>query len=131
MNFQNFIPPTLKDSIKINRVLKKGEVFTKIYDLDDYTFSNPAGSENPLSELTIDLLAKLPSQVAKLPLDGSNIGGINIDLELKKLHFEKLEANIIQEFPPSSFSVAGMPVGFIGMEFVDTKLEIEMVFVFL
>ncbi|MBT4149775.1 MAG: hypothetical protein HOE46_05315, partial [Candidatus Marinimicrobia bacterium] len=126
MNFQNFIPPTLKDSIKINRVLKKGEVFTKIYDLDDYTFSNPAGSQNPLSELTIDLLAKLPSQVAKLPLDGSNIGGINIDFELKKLHFEKLEANIIQEFPPSSFSVAGMPVGFIGMEFVDTKLEIEM-----
>ena len=126
MNFQNFIPPTLKDSIKINRVLKKGEVFTKIYDLDDYTFYNPAGSQNPLSELTIDLLAKLPSQVAKLPLDGSNIGGINIDLELKKLHFEKLEANIIQEFPPSSFSVAGMPVGFIGMEFVDTKLEIEM-----
>ncbi|MBT3738033.1 MAG: hypothetical protein HOG33_02945, partial [Candidatus Marinimicrobia bacterium] len=126
MNFQNFIPPTLKDSIKINRVLKKGEVFTKIYDLDDYTFSNPAGSQTPLSELTIDLLAKLPSQVAKLPLDGSNIGGINIDLELKKLHFEKLEANIIQEFPPSSFSVAGMPVGFIGMEFVDTKLEIEM-----
>ncbi|MBT4784587.1 MAG: hypothetical protein HOO21_04475, partial [Candidatus Marinimicrobia bacterium] len=126
MNFQNFIPPTLKDSIKISRVLKKGEVFTKIYDLDDYTFYNPAGSQNPLSELTIDLLAKLPSQVAKLPLDGSNIGGINIDFELKKLHFEKLEANIIQEFPPSSFSVAGMPVGFIGMEFVDTKLEIEM-----
>ena len=126
MNFQNFIPPTLKDSIKINKVFKKGEEFTKIYDLDDYTFFNPAGSENPLSELTIDLLAKLPSQVAKLPLDGSNIGGINIDFELKKLHFEKLEANIIQEFPPSSFSVAGMPVGFIGMEFVDTKLEIEM-----
>ena len=127
MNFQNFIPPNaLKDSIKIDRVLKKGELFTKVYNLDDYTFYNPAGSGNALTELAIDFSAKLSAQTGKLPLDGSNIGGIDLDLELKKLHFETLEANIIQEFPPSSFSVAGMPIGFIGLEFVDTKLEIEM-----
>tara|TARA_B110000438_G_scaffold188396_1_gene180042 strand:+ start:1635 stop:4520 length:2886 start_codon:yes stop_codon:yes gene_type:complete len=127
MNFKNFIPPNaLKDSIKIDRVLKKGELFTKVYNLDDYTFYNPAGSDNALTELDIDFSAKLSAQTGKLPLDGSNIGGIDLDLELKKLHFETLEANIIQEFPPSSFSVAGMPIGFIGLEFVDTKLEIEM-----
>lgn len=127
MNFKNFIPPNaLKDSIKIDRVLKKGELFTKVYNLDDYTFYNPAGSDNALTELEIDFSAKLSAQTGKLPLDGSNIGGIDLDLELKKLHFETLEANIIQEFPPSSFSVAGMPIGFIGLEFVDTKLEIEM-----
>ena len=127
MNFKNFIPPNaLKDSIKIDRVLKKEELFTKVYNLDDYTFYNPAGSDNALTELDIDFSAKLSAQTGKLPLDGSNIGGIDLDLELKKLHFETLEANIIQEFPPSSFSVAGMPIGFIGLEFVDTKLEIEM-----
>jgi hypothetical protein len=127
MNFQNFSPPSaFYDSIKIDRVLKKGETFTKVYNLDGYSFYNPSGSDNALTKLSINLSAKLPAQKARFPLDGSNIGGIDLDLELKKLHFETLEANIIQEFPPTSFSVAGMPVGFIGMEFVDTKLEIEM-----
>ena len=127
MNFQNFTPPNaLKDSIKIDRVLRKGDVFSKIFNLDEYGFYNPAGSDNALSELTIDFSAKLSAQKAKLPLDGSNIGGIDLDLELKKLHFETLEANIIQEFPPTTFSISGMPEGFIGMEFVDTRLEIEM-----
>ncbi|MFL3024602.1 MAG: hypothetical protein ACJZ1P_01890 [Candidatus Neomarinimicrobiota bacterium] len=127
MDFQNFIPPSaFYDSIKIEKVLKKEEVFTKIYNLDSYTFYNPSGSDNALTELTISVAAKLSAQKAKLPLDGSSIGGIDLDLELKKLHFETLEANIIQEFPPTSFSIAGMPVGFIGMEFVNTKLEIEM-----
>ena len=45
---------------------------------------------------------------------------------LKKLHFENLEANIIQEFPSTEFTIAGMPLGFSGMQFVNTKLEIEM-----
>ena len=45
---------------------------------------------------------------------------------MKGLHFESLEANVIQEFPPTEFSIAGMPLGFSGMKFVDTKLEIEM-----
>ena len=132
MNFKNFIPPTLKDSIKINRVLNKETTFTKVYDLDDYNFINPSNNNKSveehtaLSELIVDLSAILPSQTARIPLDGSDIGNINLDVELNKLHFETLEANIIQEFPPTSFSIAGMPVGFIGMEFVDTKLEIEM-----
>ena len=132
MNFKNFIPPTLKDSIKINRVLNKETTFTKVYDLDDYNFINPSNNNKSveehtaLSELIVDVSAILPSQTARIPLDGSDIGNINLDVELNKLHFETLEANIIQEFPPTSFSIAGMPVGFIGMEFVDTKLEIEM-----
>ena len=37
-----------------------------------------------------------------------------------------MEANIVQEFPPTTFAIAGMPLGFSGWEFVDTKLEIEM-----
>ena len=39
---------------------------------------------------------------------------------------EHFIANVIQEFPPTEFSIAGMPLGFSGMKFVDTKLEIEM-----
>ena len=51
---------------------------------------------------------------------------MNVDVGIKGLHFESMEANVIQEFPPTEFSIAGMPLGFSGMQFVDTKLEIEM-----
>ena len=73
MNFKNFIPPTLKDSIKINRVLNKETTLTKVYDLDDYNFINPSNNNKPvnehtaLSELIVDLSAILPSQTAKIP----------------------------------------------------------------
>ncbi len=126
MNFKNFLPPSGKDSIKIDTVLKKGVTVTKVYKMDGYTFTNPSGNDEALSELTLDVSAVLPAQTAKIPLDGSNIGGVSLDVALKKLHFESLEANIIQEFPPTTFSIAGMPLGFSGMEFVNTQLEIEM-----
>ena len=61
-----------------------------------------------------------------MPLDGSSFGGMEVDVGFKGLHFESMEANVIQEFPPTEFSIAGMPLGFSGMKFVDTKLEIEM-----
>ncbi|MDP6339492.1 MAG: hypothetical protein QF842_04085 [Candidatus Marinimicrobia bacterium] len=126
MNFRNFVPPAGKDSTKIDTVLKKGVTISKVYKLDGYTFRNPAGNDKALSELTMDISAVLPAQTAKIPLDGSNIGGVSLDVALKKLHFETLEANIIQEFPSTTFSILGMPLGFSGMTFTDTKLEIEM-----
>ena len=45
--------------------------------------------------LTLDISAILPAQTSKLALDGSNIGGVSLDIALKKLYFENLEANII------------------------------------
>ncbi|MBC8346607.1 MAG: hypothetical protein H8E56_10145 [Candidatus Marinimicrobia bacterium] len=126
MNFQNFVPPVGKDSIKIDTVLKKGSPIDKIFDLDGYTFSNPAGKDSALTKLNIDLSASIPAQSAKIPLDGSDLGAVSLNIVMKKLHFETLEANIIQEFPPTEISIAGMPLGFSGMQFVDTKLEIEM-----
>lgn len=126
MNFKNFIPPAGKDSTKIDTVLKKGTPIIKKYNLDGYNFINPAGKDVALSKLSLDVSAKLPAQSAKIPLDGSNMGAVSLDVALKKLHFESLEANIIQEFPPTTFSIAGMPLGFSGMTFTDTKLEIEM-----
>jgi len=116
MNFKNFIPPAGKDSTKIDTVLKKGSPIVKTYNLDGYNFINPAGKDVALSKLSLE----------KIPLDGSNMGAVSLDVTLNKLHFESLEANIIQEFPPTTFSIAGMPLGFSGMTFTDTKLEIEM-----
>ena len=126
MNFKNFIPPAGKDSTKIDTVLKKGSPIVKTYNLDGYNFINPAGKDVALSKLSLDVSATMQAQTAKIPLDGSNMGAVSLDVTLNKLHFESLEANIIQEFPPTTFSIAGMPLGFSGMTFTDTKLEIEM-----
>jgi len=126
MNFKNFLPPTGKDSIKIDTVLKKGMTLTKTYNLDGYTFTNPAGADSALSELTLDVAATLPAQSAKIPLDGTDMGALSLKVTLQELHFESIEANIIQEFPPTTFTMVGMPLGFFGMEFPDVKLEIEM-----
>tara|TARA_Y100000741_G_scaffold183394_1_gene139347 strand:- start:5025 stop:8408 length:3384 start_codon:yes stop_codon:yes gene_type:complete len=126
MNFKNFKPPAGKDSTKLDTVLKKGVTISKIYDLDGFTFYNPAGKDSALSKLSLETSAKLKAQTSSIPLDGSKLGGMTVDVGIKGLHFESMEANIIQEFPTTEFSIAGMPLGFSGMQFVDTKLEIEM-----
>ena len=126
MNFKNFKPPAGKDSTKLDTVLKKGVTISKVYDVDGFTFYNPAGKDSALSKLSLDASAKLKAQTSSIPLDGSKLGGMNVDIGIKGLHFESMEANVIQEFPPTEFSIAGMPLGFSGMQFVDTKLEIEM-----
>ena len=126
MNFRNFKPTAGKDSVKVDTALKKGASFSKIYNIDGYTFYNPAGQDSLISKLNIETSAKLKSQKTSIPLDGSDFGGMEVDVGMKGLHFESLEANVIQEFPPTEFSIAGMPLGFSGMKFVDTKLEIEM-----
>ena len=126
MNFRNFKPSPGKDSTKLDTALKSGVSISKIYNLDGYTFYNPAGQDSALSKLTLETSAKLRAQTTRIPLDGSDFGGMEVDVGLKGLHFESLEANVIQEFPPTEFSISGMPLGFSGMKFVDTKLEIEM-----
>ena len=128
MNFKNFAPPAGKDSTKLDTVLKNGLTIKKNFDLDGYTFYNPQGADSVLKKLTLEASATIKAQNSSFPLDGSNFGGISFDIGLKGLHFESMEANIVQEFPPTSFAVAGMPLGFSGWEFVDTKLEIEMKF---
>ena len=126
MNFKNFKPPSGKDSTKLDTVLKNGVSISKLYNIDGYTFYNPAGQDSALSKLSIEASAKIKAQTSSMPLDGSDFGGMEVDVGFKGLHFESMEAKIIQEFPPTEFSIAGMPLGFSGMKFVDTKLEIEM-----
>ena len=126
MNFKNFKPPAGKDSTKLDTLLKKGVTIKKDFNLDGYTFYNPAGADSALKKLTLETSAKIIAQTSTLPLDGSNFGGISFDVGFKGLHFESMEANIVQEFEPTTFAISGMPLGFSGWKFVDTKLEIEM-----
>ncbi len=126
MHFKNFVPPVGKDSTKLDTILTKGISLSKVFNVDGYTFANPAGKDSALKELSLDISTIFHEQNAKIPVDGSSLGGVSMSGALKKLHFERLEANIIQEFPSTEFTIAGMPLGFSGMQFVNTKLEIEM-----
>ncbi|MCH7612117.1 MAG: hypothetical protein IIB45_02015 [Candidatus Marinimicrobia bacterium] len=128
MNFRNFVPPAGSDSVKIDTALFRDySTYSKTFFIDGYTFSNPAGSDSALSELVIDLTARLRQQTAFIPLDGSELGKITINVTVDELHFQSLEANIIESFPPSIQNIAGMPTGFSGMAFTGVQFEFDMV----
>ncbi len=127
MSYANFKPPTGKDSVKIDTTLKNGvAAISKTFDVDGYSFYNPAGSDSALAEMTVNISAKMAAQISNIPLDGSDFGAISIRVQITKLSFASLEANIVQEFPPSQFNIAGMPLGFSGMSFSNVQMEIEM-----
>lgn len=127
LNFSNFIPAAGADSIKLDTTLINGQpAISKTFELDGYSFANPEGTDSVLTELNIEIRAGLEAQTANIPLDGGDLGAISIGIRIDELAFESLEANIIQEFPPTNISIAGMPQGFSGFIFSDVKLEIEM-----
>ncbi len=129
MNFRNFVPPaTGGDSVKVDTALHNDySTYSKTFAIDGYSFINPAGADSALSQLVIDLTARLRDQTAYIPLDGSELGNMTIDVTVDELHFESLEANIIESFPPSTQNIAGMPTGFTGMAFTGVTFEFDMI----
>ena len=129
MNFRNFVPPSgSMDSVKVDTALYRDyATYSKTFPIDGYTFSNPAGADSALSELVIDLTARLRAQTAYIPLDGSELGNLTINVEVEELHFASLEATIIESFPTSTQNIAGMPTGFSGMAFTGVSFEFDMI----
>ena len=123
MNFRNFSDGS--DSVKVIRILTS-TAFDTAFKIDGYTFANPAGEDSALKELTVDISAVLQAQQALIPLDGSELGRMSIDVDISDLYFESLEATIIEEFPPSEQSIEGIPQGFDGMAFTNAMIEFEM-----
>jgi len=127
MNFRNFIPPVGSDSVKIDTVLSSDiPTYSKIFDINSYTFANPLGEDSALTALIVDVSAILDSQQTTIPLDGSELGNITGRVQVDEFQFESLQANIIQQFPTTTQSLEGMPQGFIGMAFTDVKIEFIM-----
>jgi len=129
MDFRNFVPPPSGgDSVKVDTALFKDyATYSETFLIDGYTFSNPAGADSALSKLVIDLTARLREQTAYIPLDGSELGNMTINVAVERLHFGSLEANIIKSFPPSVQDIDGMPSGFSGMTFTAVQFEFDMV----
>ncbi len=123
MNFRNFSDGS--DSVKVIRILTS-TAFDTAFKIDGYTFANPAGEDSALKELTVDISAVLQAQQTLIPLDGSELGRMSIDVDISDLYFESLEATIIEEFPPSEQSIEGIPQGFDGMAFTNAMIEFEM-----
>ena len=124
MNFRNFSDGS--DSVQVPLRLLTSTAFDTAFKIDGYTFANPAGEDSALKELTVDISAVLRAQQALIPLDGSELGRMSIDVDISDLYFESLEATIIEEFPPSEQSIEGIPQGFDGMAFTNAMVEFEM-----
>ena len=124
MNFRNFSDGS--DSVQVPLRLLTSTAFDTAFKIDGYTFANPAGEDSALKELTVDISAVLQAQQALIPLDGSELGRMSIDVDISDLYFESLEATIIEEFPPSEQSIEGIPQGFDGMAFTNAMVEFEM-----
>ena len=129
MDFRNFVPPTSGgDPVKVDTALFKDyATYSDTFRVDGYTFLNPAGADSALSKLDIDLTVRLREQTAYMPMDGSELGNMTINVDVESLHFESLEANIIKSFPPSVQDIDGMPSGFSGMTFTAVQFEFDMV----
>jgi len=128
MNFRNFLPPAGEDSVKISTILSRdSSAYSRTFDLDGYTFANPVSPDSALKSLIIDVVAMLRADTAAIiPLDGSEFGSLTLGVDVQELHFESLQANLIQEFPPTEQEMAGMPQGFSGMAFTDVQIEFIM-----
>jgi len=127
MNFRNFIPPVGGDSVKIDTVLNSGlSPISKSWKLDGYTFANPGNPDSALTTLSIDISAMLIAQTTVIPLDGTDLGSFDIGVEVTEFHFDSLQANLIQSFPPTTQQMSGIPQGFTGMAFTDVRIEFEM-----
>ncbi|HIB52901.1 MAG TPA: hypothetical protein EYO48_07195 [Candidatus Marinimicrobia bacterium] len=124
MNFRNFSDGS--DSVQVPLRLLTSTAFDTAFKIDGYTFANPAGEDSALKELTVDISAVLQAQQTLIPLDGSELGRMSIDVDISDLYFESLEATIIEEFPPSEQSIEGIPQGFDGMAFTNAMIEFEM-----
>ena len=129
MDFRNFVPPPSGgDPVKVDTALFKDyATYSDTFRVDGYRFLNPAGADSALSKLDIDLTVRLREQTAYMPMDGSELGNMTINVDVESLHFESLEANIIKSFPPSVQDIDGMPSGFSGMTFTAVQFEFDMV----
>jgi len=123
MNFRNISDGS--DSVKVNRILTS-TAFDTAFKIDGYTFANPAGEDSALTEMIVDISAVLQAQQTLIPLDGSELGRMSIDVDISDLYFKSLEATIIEEFPPSEQNIEGIPQGFDGMAFTNAMIEFEM-----
>jgi len=126
MEMNNFVPPAGRDSIAINTTINKTTSFKDTLFLDSYTMLNASDPTKPVEKIDLNLSAVLEAQTMTLPLDGSDLGAINVEMAIEEFHFDSLKAFFVREFPPSNQEMTGIPQGFSGMSFSDVAIEFTM-----
>lgn len=125
MNFQNFSPDVGGDSVKIDTVLKNGVVIDKVFNMKGYGLQSPGYPDSAMSSFDLVLDMQIPEQKASIPLDGSPLGEFTMNMDLAKLSFDELEANLFMEMPSDSVN-QDLPQGISGA--VPTEAVIEIIF---
>ncbi|MBL7013286.1 MAG: hypothetical protein ISR83_02590 [Candidatus Marinimicrobia bacterium] len=126
MNFQNFAPPAGGDSVIIETVLSKGNVFDRDFDLKGYSFQSTQYPDEPINNMELALDVSIPEQIASIPLDGSSLGGLGLGVRMYSMEFESLEAYVYMGFPSVTQNMDNMPQGFSGMMMTDVRIQFIM-----
>ena len=144
--FKNFHPPTGKDSVKYEAILKEGATYEKTtIDISEYEFKHRSGKygetqSDPLAveEFDVDLQVITPSadyvdaQYPNYPEIGFSIATeqdwrFGFGLEVGTMEFGSLTAIVECPFPAVEDTISGMPTGFTGMTFGGISLEFIMI----
>jgi len=125
VNFQNFSPDDGGDSVKIDTILRKGIEINKTFDMRGYGLQSPGYPDSAMSSFDLVLDMQIPEQKASIPLDGSPLGEFTMGMNLQKLSFQELEANLFMEMPSDSVN-QDLPQGISGA--VPTEAVIEIIF---
>ena len=151
MNFKNFTPfPSTSDSVKIDTVLRKGVDIDRDFPMHGYFLQSIYGDndgpdgipcdfqdcelglcdddcwpDSAFTSFDLDLDIAIPEQKASIPLDGSPLGEFTMNMQLDKLEFASIGANLYMELPAEPTSQE-IPPGLTGA--VPTEAMIEIIF---
>ena len=94
MNFQNFSPDAGGDSVKIDTILKNGIEINRTFDMRGYSLQSPGYPDSAMGSFDLALDITIPMQKATIPLDGSPLGEFTMNMNLDRISFLVLEANL-------------------------------------
>ncbi len=133
MSFDNFFEDDSIQSVFIIDTLHRDSTaIQKTFNMEEYTLKSTVpdsdGDGWPDSAFTtfdVILDIEIPEQSARIPLDGSPLGEFTMNMQLDKLKFSEISANLFMELP-SDPQEQEFPPGFTGA--IPTEASFEIIF---
>ena len=127
LNIPNFFPPPGNDPVLIDRVLKNSdEPFNQEISLKGDTL-RAMDPDSAIGSLELDLAVVIPTQMATIPLNGSELGGFEVTIRFGSLYFSDLGAYVFKELTADTMDIAGFPPELSGIGFPELEFEFEII----
>ena len=132
LDFQNFFPPSGNELVRIDTILRAGVEINKIFNLAGDTLqsivpdnNNDSWPDSAFTSFDLILDITVPTQKARIPLDGTPLGEFTMNMNLQQLSFSEIGANMYMEMPADETSQE-FPPGFTGA--IPTEAEFNLIF---